>query len=194
MYDRCKGAGNYSALVRFWHLIETEPRELIGLRHVSLEIRCLDECENDQRVNVHKSVLDNIKKWSDIENVSFITDVLSISNSVGKEVIPQFLEALKDKDENVRRGAAKALGNVGVGHGDIVIPALINALKDDNKYVRSRASQVLGKVGVGHGEIVIPALINALKDEDVRSRAAKALGKVGVGYADVVVPALINAL
>ncbi|KIE05720.1 hypothetical protein NF27_DE00010, partial [Candidatus Jidaibacter acanthamoeba] len=161
LYDRCKGAGNYSALVRFWHLIETAPRELVGLKHVNLQIRCLEECENNQRVNVHKSILDNIKKWSDIENVSFITNVLSISNRVGKEVISQLLEALKDKKNSVRIRAAKVLGKVGAGHGDIVVPALINALKDSDDEVRWSAAEALGKVGAGHGDIVVPALINA---------------------------------
>jgi HEAT repeat protein len=52
---------------------------------------------------------------------------------------------LKDKDEEVRRYAAKALGNIGPKAKEAV-PALIEALKDENLDVRYYAQEALNKI------------------------------------------------
>ena len=107
--------------------------------------------------------------------------------------VPALIEALRDPDSEVRRGAAGALGQVGpeaIG----AVPALIEALRDPDSEVRRGAAGALGQVGpkpIG----AVPALIEALRDPDseVRRGAAGALGQVGPEAIDAV-PALIAAL
>jgi hypothetical protein len=58
--------------------------------------------------------------------------------------VVQYIEALKDKNWDVRQSAADALGNIGDASA---VPALIEALKDENKGVRGNAAGALGKIG-----------------------------------------------
>jgi len=103
------------------------------------------------------------------------------------QATPALIQALQDKDRDVRRAAAEALGQIGDRQA---IPALIEALKDEDEGVRRAAAEALEKIGDPQAT---PALIQALqdKDRDVRRAAAKALGKIGDRQA---VPALIEAL
>lgn len=133
----------------------------------------------------------------------------------GKSAIPSLIKYLKDKNPNVRKSTARALGKI---KDKSAIPALIEALKDENARVRNSAAYALETIG---DESVIPALIEALKDEDagvlaqalvampnksavptllellenrdqwVRLLAARALGKIGDKSS---VPALIKVL
>jgi hypothetical protein len=109
---------------------------------------------------------------------------------VGVEELKRLIKALKNKDKDVRWGAAKAL----VKMGPKAVPALIKALEDEEWEVRRAVVQALGKIGPG-AEKAVPALIEALKDEDqwVCSYAAQALGKVDC-EAEKAVPALTVAL
>ena len=86
---------------------------------------------------------------------------------------------LEDKNENVRREAARALGNLG-NASETVINALLLRLQDEDKEVRGQAGFALGRLG-NASEIVISSLLLRLQDEDqlVRSCAAQVLGKFG---------------
>ncbi|CAF1559758.1 unnamed protein product [Didymodactylos carnosus] len=115
------------------------------------------------------------------------------------EVIDRLVNALGDKDEDVRNGACEALGNMGEKSAtNGVIDRLVNALGDEEWHVRDSACEVLGKMGekaVTNG--VIDRLINALRDEDedVGNGACEALGKMGEKAAtNDVIDRLINAL
>jgi HEAT repeat protein len=101
--------------------------------------------------------------------------------------VAYYVQALKDKDENVREQAAEALGEIRDATG---VPALIDALKDKDENVREQVARALGNIG---DAAAVPALIEALKnaDEHVRMYAASALGKFGDATA---VPALMEAL
>jgi HEAT repeat protein len=107
--------------------------------------------------------------------------------------IPALITALGDKDADVRRGAARALGRIGK-EAVAAVPALTEALGDENWEVREAAAQALGGIGKGAGAAV-PALAKALTedpDEAVRQNAAWALGRIGKG-AEAAVPALTIA-
>ena len=110
------------------------------------------------------------------------------------KTVEQWIEALKDKDQEVRYSAARALGKIGP-KAEKAVPALVRALKDKNEYVRQWAASALGKIGP-KAEKAVPALTEALKDRwpGIRAQdAAVALGKIGPA-AEKAVPALTEAL
>jgi len=102
-------------------------------------------------------------------------------------VVKSVVQALKNRDEDVRMGAAKAL--VEIGDATAVEP-LIQALKDEDVSVRWYAAEALGEIGDARA---VEPLIQALKDKgvSVRRYAAEALGKIGDARA---VEPLIQAL
>ena len=59
--------------------------------------------------------------------------------------IQRNLEALKDKNEWVRKAAAEALSRIGSA-AEKAVPALIEALKDENWRVRQLAAEALKKI------------------------------------------------
>ena len=124
----------------------------------------------------------------------------------GGGAVEPLINTLKDKDEEVRYKAAKALGKTGdkraveplikaledeyysvrqnaagaldkIGDKRAVIP-LIKTLEDENEHVRYIAAEALGKIG---DKRAVELLTKALEDEDyrVRSKAADALKKLG---------------
>jgi HEAT repeat protein len=97
---------------------------------------------------------------------------------IGAAAIPALIEALKDKDNQIRISAAWALGSIGET-AKAAIPALIEALKDHNSRFRAIAGEALGAIG-GEAKAAIPALMEALKDKDriVRRSAAEALKRI----------------
>ena len=98
-----------------------------------------------------------------------------------KEVVPGLVEALRDKNEFVRKEVATALGNMGPSAKE-AIPALIDLLGEGRPtgYTRAdvggAASEALGKIG----KDAVPLLVKALKsrDTDVRTGAAYALAGI----------------
>ncbi|MCA1685249.1 MAG: HEAT repeat domain-containing protein, partial [Planctomycetia bacterium] len=67
---------------------------------------------------------------------------------LGPPVVPTLLEALKDRDESVREGAAQAIGLIGPDAAEAV-PALIRGLRDRDAQVRLRAVEALARAGRG---------------------------------------------
>ena len=133
---------------------------------------------------------------------------------IGEPAIPALMEALQDKNLQVRRSAAQILVRI----GSSAIPALVKALKDSDVRVRRRATNVLSVpliLGVydsmyldvpiqltthweeitAEAKSAVPQLILLLKDSDavVRGSAANALGNIGA-EAKTAVPQLISLL
>jgi len=59
------------------------------------------------------------------------------------EKILKLIKTLKNKDSNVRREVARALGKIGDKRA---VPALIKALKDENSSVRKAAEKALAEI------------------------------------------------
>jgi HEAT repeat protein len=114
-----------------------------------------------------------------------------------------FTSQLQDKDDNARKEAVKALGELAdpraieplieilkdwkvqtetvqalVKIGEPAIDPLIEVLKDENWRIRKGAVQALGEIGVPRA---VAPLLGALKDHDsdVQKEAVRALGKIG---------------
>jgi len=98
----------------------------------------------------------------------------NIKKMEAKRDVEGLVKALKTKNEDVRRLAAAALGNI----GDVkAVEYLIEALKNEEWSIQNIAAKSLYKIG----EPSVESLIEALKDEneDVRRLAAWSLGKIG---------------
>lgn len=104
-----------------------------------------------------------------------------------KNAVPNFIMALKDKDSEIRKEAAYALGEI---KDKRAVKPLIKALKDDHSGVRAYTAIALGKI---KDKRAVEPLIDALIDNDgfVKERVAFALGAIGDKRA---VEHLINAL
>jgi HEAT repeat protein len=121
-----------------------------------------------------------------------------------REAVPSIIKALNDKDEQVRAGAAAALGNG--GPVAIEIPALIEALKDPAPSVQYNAVKAAGRIGPS-AKALVPALVarmdNTANELAARRRpdttlylfiieeAAAAIGNVGPSAKDAV-PSLLE--
>lgn len=91
--------------------------------------------------------------------------IIRAFKDVGSPALEALLNALVDKNEQVRRAAAVALGDFG---GDIsdALPTLIRAMRDKVAAVRRAAAKTLGNMGEG----ALPALKKALVHRDRRMR------------------------
>ena len=93
---------------------------------------------------------------------------------------PELIKKLSSKDNEVRREAARGLGELGKD-AKPAIKALVKALKDQDRFVRRFAAQALGNIGPDAAKAAIPGL-TALLDDDkqpVREASIKALAKMG---------------
>jgi HEAT repeat protein len=132
---------------------------------------------------------------------------------IGKPAVEPLIEALRDKNSNIRKKAAETLDKIGwepktgvekaiyfvakqnwnkcVTIGQPALGPLIKALRDKNSNIREKAAETLGRIG---DRRAVEPLIKALGDENlnVREKAAEALGYMGDSRA--VEPLIIVAL
>lgn len=94
---------------------------------------------------------------------------------LGTAVAADAIRALRHKSPEVRRAAARVLGRIG---DPAAVEPLLEALRDRDEWVRAHAAEVLRKLG---DQRVIPAFLAALDDgnERVRAHAAAVLGELG---------------
>ena len=91
------------------------------------------------------------------------------------ETLTRVVSLLEHKSADVRRAAAKTIGEFGAD-ARRAVPHLAGLMDDEDALVRETAAEALGSVGVSSPEVV-KALIEALDDpeKDVREKAARAL-------------------
>src|ERR1700730_8032140 len=93
--------------------------------------------------------------------------------------VEELIKNLGSKDSDVRRAAAKSLGEIGMEANPPLL-ARVKALRNDDKFVRRFSAQSIGELGV-EGKVAVPALTAALKDsaKEVVDAATTALVKIG---------------
>ena len=84
-----------------------------------------------------------------------------------------WIEALREKNSDVRKEAADVLGRIG---DDRAVEPLIQTLRDEERAVRRSAAEALGKIGDTRA---VEPLIRAIGNWAIRRNAIKALGKIG---------------
>ncbi len=118
--------------------------------------------------------------WYERDNA--IEDLLAAIESVGKEAAPLLIEALTDKEANVRKYAATLLGRLKEPEA---VEELGVALYDLHSEVGKAAAEALAELGAAAVDYFVEALRHP--EPDVRENAACALGKID----DPRVPALL---
>jgi HEAT repeat protein len=126
-------------------------------------------------------------------------EVIRALVEIGAPAVEPLKEALKARNEDVRRAAATALGILGDARA--VLPLLeilaekadtwrLTLLNEEDESLRAAAARALGKIGDARA---LPGLIAALKKAafGLRRAAAEALRAIGDARA---VPALLGAL
>ncbi len=139
----------------------------------------LDEEEQDIAVNVFATRLES-KNWITRRNAAY---ELAEMGPVAAPAVPALIMALSDDSDwrdhynQVRRGAARALGNIGFA-ARAANPILIETLENRDYNVRLETVKALGKIGPKSSEEVVAALTSVLDDPDleIRREAAAALG------------------
>jgi HEAT repeat protein len=105
--------------------------------------------------------------------------VLGLMGEQAQGGVPALVDAMRDKDPQVRRMIIAALSEIGPA-AKTAVPALVGSLRDRCEAVRRRAAIALAELGPP-ARAAVPALVAALKDSDamVRRWAAFALGELG---------------
>lgn len=137
----------------------------------------------DKNSSVRKDVAEALEKlgWSpeDVkQRVIYLIDKGKWNEcvNIGKPAVEPLIAALKDKDSDVRKKAAEALGKIKDSRAG---EALLATFKDEITDVRQYAAEALGKIGYSRA---VEPLIAVLKDKNefdsVREEAAEALGEL----------------
>jgi HEAT repeat protein len=113
----------------------------------------------------------------------------AVTAAEGAEV-RDLIAKLSNTDSDVRRAAAKELGELG-GEARAAVPALTRALGDRDLFVRRFAAEALGKIGPDARD-AIPKLGQATGDarKEVALAAVDALGKLGTPAIDTLTGAV----
>lgn len=117
-----------------------------------------------------------------------------ICTFISAEDTNKLILQLKNKDPEIRRVAAKALGDAGEDDAKI-IGALILGLQDKDTFVRRFSAQSLGNLKTQNKEAIpaLAALLNSAEEKkENQSAAAISLGKIGSSSFSVLHSAFID--
>jgi HEAT repeat protein len=167
--------GDFPALEQFWQAILSEPRDLIGLHHLVLVMHCLEECEADDRLPLHKALIDQQLRWLNyIEyksalfgriNNRYLNRLACCPLLLQSSLVMDFLlKNLKNKDKQIKRRTIEVLG-LFPNFNETMMVALLNALKEDGWTIRRETSDILQQTE-NFTEAAVAMLVNALQDKD----------------------------
>ena len=162
---RCPTCGNYYCA----KCAKYAPGVALG----SSSVQC-PKCGSNLSYKVEEASESDVR-WHFKQSVSIRgTDAAHPFKLEYKKDLEALFEALKHKDDDVRRDAAEALGEIGDPRA---VDPLASALKDENSLVRQTAAYALGDIG---DEKAVEPLTQALWDENVyvQNAAKKALEEI----------------
>jgi HEAT repeat protein len=121
---------------------------------------------------MEKTINDLIEDLKDDDDF-VVAEACGLLEMRSEESLDSLIDALKNKNKNIRLNATKILGLIG---NSKAIDPLIQVLYDNNKLVRREASTTLSRMG----KDAVDPLISVLNDDDwkVRGAAAWALGNI----------------
>lgn len=113
---------------------------------------------------------------------------------IGRAAVPELVEALGRRDTEVRKLAARTLGEIGPTANDC-FTVLKGVLDDDDEWVRWDAVRAVGKVGANPKDVVplLEAVFRRDEEDFVREAALKALHDADP-EGTTVIPLLIEGL
>ncbi|MBI2947282.1 MAG: HEAT repeat domain-containing protein [Verrucomicrobia bacterium] len=116
---------------------------------------------------------------------------LGIAGAEADAAVPALIEALADKNLQIRESAFQTLSHI---RHPATVAAILPKLNHGDPSIRLNAAKCLGSMGPWARD-AIPALIDAIKEESsaVRASAVEALGRIRPSAEDVIA-ALTNAL
>ena len=123
-----------------------------------------------------------------------MTAVLSVGlEGCGSEAHQPLVQQLQSGDADVRRKAARGLGQLGEAAAP-ALPTLVAVAEDEESSVRQAACRALGEIGVADAE-AIAALLASLDDSELSVRLAAAfallkLDPAGKAYVPVLTAAM----
>jgi len=173
---------------------KANPKEIASLIE---KLKTNDEMELDAAINklrkIGEPALPALMEALQDKNLQVRRSAADVLRQIGRPAIPALAKALKNSDANVRRSAAYALGKMGA-EAKTALPQLVPLLNDSDAKVRSNAAFALEGIGA-KAKTAVPQVVRLLKDSDanVRSRAASALGAIGA-EAKTAVPQLVPLL
>lgn len=197
--------GRGAPLRDFFDMIQVQPRDLVGMHHAALLIRCLDECDGGENIKpMYGELVGEIMPWiemwgrCDFTNEVPMFRALKISAKFScTELMSNFWLDIMRNYEDRKYSALKAMQGINISPTQEMISVLLAELSSDNEDVSSAAAKLLGKLGQRNVNEAILVLLQALNDsnnDDLRrARAAEALGKLG-NHPETVIVALLNAL
>ncbi|CAF1620155.1 unnamed protein product, partial [Rotaria magnacalcarata] len=181
-----------SCIEPFWSTVQSEPIDLVGVKHIKLLIACVDEFIGQTTAPQSAPLLKSILEWLAFcasHNAdalrNHITQSLQQTNVLLKTTIIQntFLQLLQSNEPVEKRKIYDFIKQLPIDEPTEKLKnQILDAIVDTDPYIRMNACQVLGNFGEGAAtNEVIAALINATRDEDgnVRSDAWAALGNLG---------------
>lgn len=127
--------------------------------------------EEMRATNDVKGLIKALGKSDEIRIAGAAEDALE---DIGRRTTEPFIEALRDKDADVRSGAAWILGNI---KDTNTVEPLIAALKDKDKDVRWLAVAALGDIGDERAIDPI-SMVPTDNDEFLKEIVAEALEKI----------------
>ncbi|MEO1218951.1 MAG: sister chromatid cohesion protein PDS5 [Bacteroidota bacterium] len=191
-------------------LIDEFPKELLGLQHLILQLRLLnewllveDEDEKDETLPALESQFQlgqTLSTWVErglhqydryeaptqviYETLqSLLAEARGVAKHYGGRLLSPILNALKDSDFDVRRSATEALRILIEEGADVkkALPFVVNALKDTHSDVRRAACEALGDL-LEKGTAIKEVIAHMLKDlEDSHAPTRRAaINSLGV--------------
>jgi hypothetical protein len=105
---------NFRSLILFWHFLLTQPRDLAGMRHISLVIRCWNECicAESMLVPLNSKILNEITKWLLFEDISLILrSAPNVCHFIRKDgsIIKSLVTRTSDPADEIRYVSSKNL-------------------------------------------------------------------------------------
>jgi hypothetical protein len=164
LYQQGKKSQQFSSLLCFWRAILSQPRDMIGFHHNVLVMHCLDECEADDRLALHKELIAQQHKWFEIYAKRYWRHSLyseqlaqcSVLLASAPMVAYLLLQALRSSSvPKIRKAAIKTLGYLNI-LSEAVRQRLPSALQAEN--------EALGELN--NPNEPVKTLLNALRDKD----------------------------
>ena len=192
----------------FWSIVQGEPQDLVGLKHMKLVIECIDELAENSSFPEYEQYLISITDWIEkcvFQKPHIITEHLLQSlqrtSSLPNEAMIQkkLTELFRNTNEDIKYKILRILSEISIYK---VLPETVStvraALQTNNDKIKEGAIAVIENLARKRAtKELIDTLVGAMKDKHpgVRIKACDVLAKIGEKVASKeVIDGLVNAM